>query len=89
MKSPIDLPAAEYTSDDEYGDAVYTKAALWMYRLELLVGRDKMSKAIQNFFFAWKFRHPYPDDFKECLEKVTGKNLDDYFGQLRKKGSLR
>ena len=88
MESPIDLPAQNYPSDEEYGTAVYLKAALWLKTIELAVGREKFDKGMKNYFSEWEFRHPYPEDFEKSLEESTGKKLDGYFELLRKKGRL-
>ena len=88
MEDPIDLPAQDYPSDEEYGTAVYLKAALWLKSIELAVGRDKFDEGFRNYFSEWEFRHPYPGDFEKSLEESTGKNLEGYFELLKKKGSL-
>lgn len=89
MEKPIDLPAADYANKEEYGVVIYLKTAIWMYLIELLEGRAKLDKAIKDYFTEWKFKHPYPEDFKKTLEKSMGKNLDQYFALLKQTGSLR
>ena len=89
MEKPIDLPAADYADKDEYAAVIYLKTAIWMYLLELLEGRDKLDKGIKDYFTEWKFKHPYPEDFKKTMEKSMGKNLDKYFDLLKQTGSLR
>jgi len=88
MESPIDLPSQAYRNDEEYGDAVYLKAALWMKMLELALGRDEFDLAMKNYFSEWEFRHPYPEDFEKSLEQSTGKGLQAYFELLKKEGNL-
>src|SRR5215471_10635696 len=89
MESPIDLPAQDYPSDDDYEMSVYMKAAIWLYMMEVKEGRNKLDNAFKEYFVEWKFKHPYPEDFQKVLEKSMGKSLDQYFLLLKKKGSLR
>jgi len=88
MESPIDIPSAEFKTEDEYGIASYLKTAIWMYLLELEFGKEKIDAAMKAYFNQWKFKHPYPEDMKAVLEKELKKDLTAYFDLLKKKGSL-
>ena len=88
MEGAIETPAADFKNKDEYGLVVYIKTAIWMYALEQEVGREKLDKAIQAYFREWKFRHPYPEDFRAVFERELGKDLTPYFELLNKKGTL-
>jgi hypothetical protein len=88
MDGAIETPAADFKNKEEYGLVTYIKTAVWMYALEQEFGKEKLDKAMQDYFNEWKFRHPYPEDFKAVLEKELGKNLSPYFDLLNKKGSL-
>ena len=88
MEEEIDIPAGDFKNKDEYGVVTYVKTALWMYALELEIGKDKLQKGMQSYFDQWKFKHPYPEDLKLALEKESGKDLTNYFNLLKKKGTL-
>jgi aminopeptidase N len=88
METPIDTPAGDFTSEDEYAIVTYVKTAIWMYWLELELGRGTVDKTMQAYYEQWKFRHPYPEDLKAVFEKETGKDMSPYFDLLKKKGSL-
>lgn len=88
MESPIDIPSAEFASEDEYGIASYLKTAIWMYLLELEFGKEKIDAAMKAYFNQWKFKHPYPEDMKAVFEKELKADLTKYFDLLKKKGSL-
>ncbi len=88
MEEEIDIPAGDYKDKEEYGLITYVKTALWMYAIELNLGKDKLQKGMQAYFNQWKFKHPYPEDLKLSLEKETGKDLTPYFDLLKKKGTL-
>ena len=89
MDREIDLPAEEYANKDEYGTVVYLKTAIWMYLIELMEGREPLDKGLKAYFEKWKFKHPYPEDFRAVMEEAMGKKLDTYFDLLKKKGSLK
>ncbi|EDM38801.1 aminopeptidase, putative [Pedobacter sp. BAL39] len=88
MQSPIETPAADFASSDEYGLISYVKAALWLHILESEVGREKMDKAFQDYFSKWKNKHPQPEDLKAAFEASLGLNLDGYFNLLNKQGGF-
>jgi len=88
MESPIDLPAADYPNEDEYGVASYLKASIWVYFLELNFGREKLDSALRAYFDQWKFKHPYPEDLRAVLEQQLGADMSTYFDLLKKKGTL-
>lgn len=88
METPIDIPSAEFASKEDYGLIEYLKTSVWMYLMELDLGKENLDKAIQAYFSQWKFRHPYPEDFRAVLEKEMNKDLSPYFDLLKKKGSL-
>ncbi|MDQ3279427.1 MAG: M1 family peptidase, partial [Bacteroidota bacterium] len=62
--------------------------AVWMHYFEIEFGREALDKAMNTYFNQWKFKHPYPEDFKAVLEKELGKDLTPYFDLLKKQGQL-
>lgn len=88
MEAEIDQPAADFKSSEQYGLISYIKASIWVYELEQMFGRDKIDAAFQEYFKTWKHKHPQPEDMKASFEKALGINLDDFFAELKKKGSL-
>ncbi|WP_028297903.1 M1 family metallopeptidase [Olivibacter sitiensis] len=88
MDSPIDIPADEFASSEEYGLVSYVKTALWLYILEASVGQEKVDEALQNYFQLWKHRHPQPEDLKASFEQTLGVDLDGYFALLKKEGGF-
>ena len=88
MKTAIETPAADFANKEEYGIVTYLKTAVWMYYFEIEFGREAVDKAMKAYFNQWKFKHPYPEDFKAVLEKELGKDLTPYFDLLNKQGQL-
>jgi hypothetical protein len=89
MNSPIETHSDNFSSSEDYGMTVYVKAAMWMYILELSIGRQELDKAMHAYYNEWKFRHPYPEDLKASLEQAHGKGLESLFALLRKTGSFK
>ncbi len=81
----IDKPTDEFKLGYDYGSSVYLKAAMWMYKLEKEMGKDDFQKGIELYFNRWKFKHPYPDDFRDIMEEVEGKSLKKIFKLLNSK----
>jgi hypothetical protein len=88
MNEAIETESEKFKTKDEYGMVIYLKTAVWAYLLEQGLGADVFAKAIHTYYEKWKFRHPYPEDFKQVLEEVSGKNLDNYFALLKERRKL-
>ena len=88
MPEPIETPAADFPSEFDYGLVIYARTAVWMHLLEKAIGKEDFKKGMQNYFFHWKFKHPYPEDLKTSLEQITHSNLDKLFDLLNKTGML-
>lgn len=86
--APIQTGSTGFANSEDYGVVVYLKTAIWFFLVEKQLGRPVLDKAMHDYFSAWKFKHPYPEDFKETLEKSSGINLDTVFSLLSKEGNF-
>jgi len=84
---PIET-ASQNFSEINYDVIAYYKTALWMKKLEALVGKNVFDTCLHEYFNRWKFKHPYPEDFKKVIEEVSRKNVDTIFSLLSKRGNL-
>ena len=84
---PIETPSAQF-SETNYEVIAYYKTGLWMKKLEDFVGKNLFDSCMHEYYNRWKFKHPYPEDFKKVVEDVTKKNVDSIFALLSKKGSI-
>ena len=80
--------AADKFSGTNYNISAYHKPSRWMSLLENKIGRSLFDSAMQQYYQRWKFKHPYPEDFKNVMEEVSGQNLENEFGLLQQKGNL-
>jgi aminopeptidase N len=82
ITKPIETPAADFTSEFDYGLVIYARTALWMHIVEQSLGKETLEKGMKNYFSEWKFKHPYPEDFQASLEEITHTSLDKLFALL-------
>ncbi len=71
-----------------YNEVAYYKTGQWMKTVEDYVGQPLFDSCLHAYYNRWKFKHPYPEDFKKVVEDVSGKNVDSVFALLNKKGKL-
>jgi hypothetical protein len=83
---PIETFSKDF-SETNYGVIAYYKTGLWMKKLEDFIGKDLFDSCLHEYYNRWKFKHPYPEDFKKVID-ISGKNVDSIFSLLSKKGSL-
>lgn len=84
---PIELSSEKY-SEANYGLVAYYKTAEWLRYLESQLGTETFNRAMQEYYRQWQFKHPQPEDFKNVMEEVSGKNLDSVFSYITKTGTL-
>jgi hypothetical protein len=60
---------------------VYFKTAVMLKNLEYVLGRALFDKAMQFYFYQWKFCHPYPEDFRNSITQFTGQDLNWFFDE--------
>lgn len=85
---PIETRSEKF-SNFNYNMIAYVKTGNWMKLLEDELGQQMFDKCMQAYYLRWQFKHPYPQDFKNVMEAVSGKNLDSIFSLLNKKGNLK
>jgi hypothetical protein len=83
---PIELPSKDYT-EANYGLVTYYKTGEWMKKLELFLGKTLFDSCMRAYYRQWQFKHPYPEDFKQVITSVSGKNPDQLFTLLTKTGN--
>ncbi|MBL0144535.1 MAG: M1 family metallopeptidase [Chitinophagaceae bacterium] len=84
---PIETASEQYNNIN-YNSIAYTKTAHWLALLEKKLGSNLFDSCMKIYYNQWKFKHPYPEDFKKSIEATSGQNLDDVFALLSKKGEL-
>ena len=58
-----------------YGVASYPKPASVLTALRGILGNELFEEAHKEFMHRWKYKHPYPWDFFNTIEDVSGRDL--------------
>ena len=74
----IEQTSANFTKIN-YGLDVYYKTALMMNWLEQYMGKDNFEAGMHDYYNTWHHNHPYPEDFKACMQKHATKSIDWFF----------
>jgi Peptidase family M1 domain len=64
----------------DYGQ-VYTKTATMLYNLKYVLGEETFLNSMRYYFNKWKFKHPYPEDFRATIIEYTKADLNWFFDQ--------
>lgn len=78
---PIETKSANFSAIN-YGIIMYQKTGLVFFYLKDYLGEAAFNKAMSDYFEAYKFKHPQPEDMRRVLEKSSGKNLGWLFDDL-------
>ena len=84
---PIET-SAESFSMINYEMIAYNKTALWMQMLEAQLGQQLFDSVMHVYYERWKFKHPYPEDFRAVAEEISNRDLSKIFSLLNTKGSF-
>lgn len=74
----IDIPAQNFRKIN-YGVDVYYKSNLMLLWLEQYMGEANFEKGMKDYYNTWHHNHPYPEDFRTCMERNTDKVIDWFF----------
>ncbi|MDO6736741.1 M1 family metallopeptidase [Wenyingzhuangia sp. 2_MG-2023] len=61
-----------------YGISSYSKGSLFVFQLGYVIGKEALQKTLKDYFKAYSFKHPKPEDFIRVAEKASGIELDWY-----------
>jgi hypothetical protein len=75
LQEPISQHSDHYTTNRAYGTAAYNMGSMLLNQIKYIVGSDTFYKGMRNYYNAWKFRHPEPNDFIRVMEKTSGMHL--------------
>ena len=66
-------------ANDQFDDVRYNKGAQILHELDNLIGRKAFYEAMRCYLSENAFGNGNAYDWKKCVEKVTGKNMDHFF----------
>lgn len=78
LEEPASTHSDHYNTNYAYGNAAYSKGAVFISQLGYIVGDSIRDKILLSYYDQWRFKHPNPNDFIRVAEKLSGMELDWY-----------
>ncbi len=78
VEQPLATHADHFKTNFAYGQASYSKGAVFLGQLNYIVGATVFDEAMLDYYDDWAFKHPNPNDFIRVMEKKSGLELDWY-----------
>ena len=77
-EQPQTTHSDRYEYNYAFGVSAYSKGEVFLAQLGYIIGENNLKKTLKRYFDDWAFKHPTPNDFIRCAEKVSGLELDWY-----------
>lgn len=77
-EEPMTTHSDHYATNFAYGSAAYSKGNVYLSQMEYILGSETFAKALLDYYYTWRFKHPEPNDFLRIMEKNSGFVLDWY-----------
>jgi hypothetical protein len=62
-----------------FRSVIYNKAAMVLHMLRRLVGDEAFFSGVRQFYEQWKFKKAGTDDFRQVVERTSGRDLSRFF----------
>lgn len=72
------MHADHFETNRAYGTTAYSIGCIFLHQLGYIVGEEIISKSLKDYYHAWRFKHPTPNDFLRIVEKNSELELDWY-----------
>ena len=77
-EEPLSTHADHFLTNRAYGLGSYYKGAVALAQMNYLVGKETSKRALEKYYYEWRFKHPDANDFIRVFEKESGLELDWY-----------
>ena len=77
-EQPQQTNANRYDYNLAYEISAYSKGSVFLSQLGYIIGEDKLSKTLKEYYRIHQFKHPVPNDFRRVAERVSGIQLKWY-----------
>jgi hypothetical protein len=64
---------------EPWGVSAYYKPGTLLRSLQRILGDSVIAEGLRTYAREWMFKHPYPWDFFNTMERVSGRDLDWFF----------
>tara|TARA_B100000524_G_scaffold330085_2_gene215703 strand:+ start:974 stop:2794 length:1821 start_codon:yes stop_codon:yes gene_type:complete len=78
LEEPMTTHADRFKYNSGYGMTAYDKGSIFLSQLKYIIGKENFENTLKKYFDEWAFKHPKPNDFIRCAEKVSELELDWY-----------
>lgn len=86
---PVQQYSWKFMNGNQYGNNVYSKAAIFLRSLRNLVGKDQMLNFFKYYYNKYKFKHPTSEDFIETFNAFMNEDYSWAFDMyIRAPGEL-
>lgn len=79
LHEPASQHSDHFNTNRGYSTNAYNMGTVFLSQLKYIIGQEAFYKGMRNYYNAWKFRHPEPNDFIRVMEKTSGLQLGWYF----------
>ncbi len=77
-EEPLTTHADHFNTNYAYGNASYSKGAVFMEQLGYIVGAQVRDHILLHYYKDWRFKHPNVNDLIQIAEKQSDMKLDWY-----------
>ena len=77
-EQPQQTNANRYDYNLAYEISAYSKGSVFLSQLGYIIGEDKLSKTLKEYYRMHQFKHPVPNDFRRVAERISGIQLKWY-----------
>ncbi len=77
-EQPQTTHSDRYEYNYAFGVSAYSKGEVFLAQLGYIIGENNLKNTLKKYYKDWAFKHPTPNDFIRCAEKVSGMELDWY-----------
>ena len=76
IEQPMSTHADRFAYNNSYSISTYSKGALVLAQLRYIIGEENFWDTLKKYYNDWAFKHPTPNDFIRCAEKISGLELE-------------
>jgi hypothetical protein len=80
LDQPLSTTSDAFTSTN-YAGILYQKGPMLFWYLQDYLGQTVFDSIMHTYFQAWKFKHPYPEDFRAIATAISPKPIDWFFDE--------
>ncbi|MCY4560721.1 MAG: M1 family metallopeptidase [Flavobacteriaceae bacterium] len=78
VEEPQSTDANRYEYNFAYERTAYSKGSVFLSQLGHIIGPKKLAESLKQYVSDFGFKHPFPDDFRRVVERVSGIHLQWY-----------